>query len=255
MEKKESAVAQGQKECMELKMPSFVFVCPRLYADDNLDTYSFADFERATIYFLDKERKLTTRRVFDCLLPDIFEVDFLNIPLLKVYLENIMPKKTVWNEKFGWIVPLEESSNDTPEYNEQVWIHNLMFWESLIEKIQVGPLGDMLQQQKQLISKINEQTDSARNFLINKQYLQGGKWAMQDMYSMIMALTRRLNEYSHNNNHNEHGTGDNEINERKSDELEKYRLRFKETQNQYMMLLDKLRETLDELKVIESNQK
>jgi len=248
MEKKESAVAQGLKECMEDNLPSFVFIRP-LGLNGPMPVRSIDEMSGAFIFFLDSHKE---QIVVDG--NAIYRIDPLNIPLLKVHLNNIMPERYKFHGRFGWLVPLGEPGMGIMDERELMRIRNIMFWESMIRVNQTGPIALWLLKRQKLICEINEQTDSVRNYLLNKQYLQDGKWAMQDMYSMIMALTQRIDSCMQIVKRGKDEVSGNICTENNI-KLVECRMRLEQTLNQINMLNVLVQKNIDEIHAIESRQK
>jgi len=190
MEKKESAVAQGQKEILEDYLPIFVFVTS-MEPNGPTPARSIDEIENAAIVFLDKnKRPLTVNEHSD----PVYDLDPLNIPLLKVHLNDIMPEPFSLHGKSGWIVPLGEPGMGNMDVNELVRIRNIMFWESLLNMNQVGLLAYSMLVHRKMLINIDEGKAKIEKMLADGDYLMGEP-VPENIFDVIKALMKVIDGY------------------------------------------------------------
>ena len=84
-------------------------------------------------YFNDGESKLKW-----------FEIEPMNVYLARMKMLDLMPSTSMRCGEEGYIVPLQENTFYETFEDVNAYLHNLMFWESVISVKQVGPLAQRI---------------------------------------------------------------------------------------------------------------
>ena len=119
-----------------------------------------------------------------------FEIEPMNISLVLHRIHDLLPDVTTCCGVEGFLVPLQESDTFDIKEDANAYLHNLMFWESIISPNECGPLiqrlswlsqklysmrGELfdivMQMRRRGLSYLNIATDSAMELFKAVEYL------------------------------------------------------------------------------------
>lgn len=125
---------------METFFPSYVFIDKQTIDKFGVDiSEESAELVAAKIsffskddkpYFTDEDGKVKW-----------FEIEPMNVYLARMKMLDLMPTSSIRCGVEGYIVPLQENTFYETFEDVNAYLHNLMFWESVISVKQVGPLA------------------------------------------------------------------------------------------------------------------
>ena len=73
-----------------------------------------------------------------------FEIEPMNMSLVLHRIQDLLPVETTCSGAEGFLVPLQESDTFERIEDANAYVHNLMFWESIISPNECGPLFQRL---------------------------------------------------------------------------------------------------------------
>ena len=173
---------------LEQNLPSFVFIeKEHLVAAEDSDTDDQFKVSHLTFFMRDNEPMEKTSD------GDIrwFEIEPMNISLVLHRIHDLLPDVTTCCGVEGFLVPLQESDTFDIVEDANAYMHNLMFWESIISPNECGPLiqrlswlsqklysmrGELfdivMQMRRRGLSYLNIATDSAMELFKAAEYLR-----------------------------------------------------------------------------------
>lgn len=90
-----------------------------------------------------------------------FDIEPLNLSMLNMRLQEMLPSVGLRYGVEGYIIPLQENTFFESREDVNAYLHNLMFWESFITSSQAGPLMQRFCWISQKLYKMrNDQRDS-----------------------------------------------------------------------------------------------
>lgn len=162
---------------LEQNFPSFVFIeKEHLVAAEDSDTDDQFKVSHLTFFMRDNEpmEKTSDGGI------RWFEIEPMNMSLVLHRIQDLLPDVTTRSGVEGFLVPLQESDTFDIIEDANAYLHNLMFWESIISPNECGPLiqrlswlsqklytmrGELfevvMQMRKRGLSDLNIATDSA----------------------------------------------------------------------------------------------
>ena len=128
---------------LETFFPSYVFI-----ARDCLDQIDYESYDTTGDYTL---RRLTffmrdDKPMVDTFDGDIqwFDIEPMNMSLVCHRIHDLLPTIVYRDKVEGFLVPLQESDTFDSIDNANAYLHNLMFWESILPPNACGPLTQRL---------------------------------------------------------------------------------------------------------------
>ena len=122
---------------LEQNLPSFVFIeKEHLVAAEDSDTDDQFKVSHLTFFMRDNEpmEKTSDGGI------RWFEIEPMNMSLVLHRIHDILPDVTTRSGVEGFLVPLQESDTFDIIEDANAYMHNLMFWESIISPNECGPL-------------------------------------------------------------------------------------------------------------------
>ena len=128
---------------LETFFPSYVFIardCLDQIDYESCDTTGDYTLRRLTFFMRDDKPMENT---FD---GDIqwFDIEPMNLSLVFHRIQDLLPTIMYRNGVEGFLVPLQESDTFDSIDNANAYLHNLMFWESILPPNACGPLTQRL---------------------------------------------------------------------------------------------------------------
>lgn len=128
---------------LETFFPSYVFIardCLDQIDNESYDTTGDYTPRRLTFFMRDDKPMVNT---FD---GDIqwFDIEPMNMSLVCHRIHDLLPTIIYRDEVEGFLVPLQESDTFDSIDNANAYLHNLMFWESILPPNACGPLTQRL---------------------------------------------------------------------------------------------------------------
>ena len=128
---------------LETFFPSYVFIardCFDQIDNESYDTTGDYTLRRLTFFMRDDKPMVNT---FD---GDIqwFDIEPMNMSLVCHRIHDLLPTIIYRDEVEGFLVPLQESDTFDSIDNANAYLHNLMFWESILPPNACGPLTQRL---------------------------------------------------------------------------------------------------------------
>lgn len=115
------------------------------------------------------------------------EVEPLNIALILNRIQNIQPETVEVDDFKGWILPLRESTFAMTMEDVNAYLHNLMFWESMLPAAVSGPI---VQRIAWLTDKLYTMRGEQRDSIVIM-----GDHGLNDL-SITTDSTRKIVEYA-----------------------------------------------------------
>ena len=172
---------------LEQNLPSFVFIeKEHLVAAEDSDTDDQFKVSHLTFFMRDNEpmEKTSDGGI------RWFEIEPMNMSLVLHRIHDLLPDVTTRSGVEGFLVPLQESDTFDIIEDANAYLHNLMFWESIISPNECGPLIQRLswlsqklyamrvelfevvmQMRRRGLSYLNIATDSAMELFKAVEYL------------------------------------------------------------------------------------
>lgn len=122
---------------LEQNLPSFVFIeKEHLVAAEDADTDDQFKVSHLTFFMRDNEpmEKTSDGGI------RWFEIEPMNMSLVLHRIHDLLPNVTTRSGVEGFLVPLQESDTFDIIEDANAYLHNLMFWESIISPNECGPL-------------------------------------------------------------------------------------------------------------------
>ena len=122
---------------LEQNLPSFVFIeKEHLVAAEDSDTDDQFKVSHLTFFMRDNEpmEKTSDGGI------RWFEIEPMNMSLVLHRIHDLLPDVTTRSGVEGFLVPLQESDTFDIIEDANAYMHNLMFWESIISPNECGPL-------------------------------------------------------------------------------------------------------------------
>ena len=173
---------------LEQNLPSFVFIeKEHLVAAEDSDTDDQFKVSHLTFFMRDNEpmEKTSDGGI------RWFEIEPMNMSLVLHRIHDLLPDVTTCCGVEGFLVPLQESDTFDIVEDANAYMHNLMFWESIISPNECGPLiqrlswlsqklytmrGELfdivMQMRRRGLSYLNIATDSAMELFKAAEYLR-----------------------------------------------------------------------------------
>lgn len=173
---------------LEQNLPSFVFIeKEHLVAAEDSDTDDQFKVSHLTFFMRDNEpmEKTSDGGI------RWFEIEPMNMSLVLHRIHDLLPDVTTRSGVEGFLVPLQESDTFDIVEDANAYMHNLMFWESIISPNECGPLiqrlswlsqklytmrGELFDVVMQMrirgLSDLNIATDSAMELFKAAEYLR-----------------------------------------------------------------------------------
>lgn len=156
-----------------------------------------------------------------------YEVDPSNITLVLCRVQNLQPETIESDNLKGWLIPLRESTFAMSMEDVNAYLHNLMFWESVLPANVCGP---MIQRLSWMTGKLYALRGEQRDSIV----IMGDR-GLHDL-SITTDSTREIVEYA---------LGNRTDSPDKNGSDNKYRIPI-ETSNQMRVLMEKMMSLLND---------
>ena len=125
-----------------------------------------------------------------------FDIEPLNLCMLNMRLQEMLPSVGLRHGVEGYIIPLQENTFFESREDVNAYLHNLMFWESFITSSQAGPLMQRFFWISQKLYKMrNDQRDSV--VMLRDAGFKNISIAEEDYKVIISQMLKQKKEHEH----------------------------------------------------------